>query len=280
MKIKNNLLYLDSGRQVNYKATPNKGSAYKPQFLVMHYTASVKGNAVISWFLNPVSRAAAHLLIDRDGSLTQFAPFNVVTWHAGKSSWKGFSGMNQYSIGVEMVNAGRLMKSGNRWICPVDLGVIPSNEVIMAVHKNETDVAAWQQYSAAQLKRAIEVVALLVHHYHLSDVMGHDDIAPVRKSDPGPAFPMKTFRARVMGLEENSLDEYITSTSLNIRSGAGTIFNVLGKPLPKGTHVLVLKTKGTWSFVEVLETVNGVMDLEGWVSSRYLKKCTKATDNK
>ncbi len=57
---------------------------------------------------------------------------------------------------------------------------------------------------------------------------------------------------------------------VNYFTGPGTIFNTLSEPMPQGTRVLVLKTEGTWSFVEVLDTVNGIMDLEGWVSSKFL----------
>lgn len=272
MLINNDLLFNDNGSQVKFKLTPNKGGNYTPQYLVMHYTAATTTESTLSWFQNPNAKASAHLLIGRDGEIIQFAPFNVVTWHAGKSQWKGLVGLNQFSIGIELVNGGRLMKSGTKWVCPVDLEKVPNDQVIMATHKNETLVAAWQEYTSKQIEAAIEVAALLVRTYHLKDVVGHEDIAPIRKSDPGPAFPMGSFRSKVMGREDETLDEFVTSTAVNIRSGAGTTFNPLSDPLPEGTKVLVLKTEGTWSFVEVLDTVHGVMDLEGWVSSKFLVK--------
>jgi N-acetylmuramoyl-L-alanine amidase len=117
----------------------------------------------------------------------------------------------------------------------------------------------------------MDIATLLVKTYNLKDVVGHEDIAPIRKSDPGPAFPMSSFRSRAMGRNDNTLDEFITSDELNIRSGPGTIFNTITQPLPKGTKVLLLKTEGNWSFVDVQETVHGIMDLEGWVSSKFLR---------
>lgn len=273
MQIKNHLLFDDKGNQVDFRPTPNKGGKYTPQYLVMHYTAVTTDESTISWFLSPIAKASAHLLIGRDGSVTQFAPFNVVAWHAGKSQWKGLNGLNQYAIGIEMTNGGRLMKSGNAYICPVDQKKVPNTEVIHAVHKNETTESAWQQYTHAQLEAAVEIAALLVTTYGLKDVVGHDDIAPIRKSDPGPAFPMASFRSRAMGRQNSELDEYVTSTELNIRSGPGTAFLPLTlPPMPGGTKLLALKTEGTWTYVEILDTVNGVMDLEGWVSSKYLVK--------
>jgi N-acetylmuramoyl-L-alanine amidase len=236
----------------------------------MHYTAATTAASAINWFLNPIAQASAHLVIAPDGVVTQFAPFNIVTWHAGKSQWKGLSGLNQFAIGIELVNAGRLMRSGNKWTCPVDRCEVPDTDVVMAVHKNETVQAAWHEYTNKQLEVAVLIAAALVKTYDLKDVIGHEDIAPIRKSDPGPAFPMSSFRSRAMGRHNDTLDEYITAEVLNIRSGPGTAFSTLSAPLPKGTPVLVLKTEGTWSFVEVQASVNGIMDLEGWVSSKFL----------
>ena len=74
-----------------------------------------------------------------------------------------------------------------------------------------------------------------------------------------------------MGRLDDTMDEYVTSAELNIRSGPGTIFVPLTiPPMPAGTPVVVLKTEGTWSFVDVQAVVNGVMDLEGWVASKFL----------
>ena len=272
MRIKNHLLFNDDGSQVNFIATPNKGGRYTPEYLVMHYTAVTTAQSTKNWFQNPNAQASAHLLIERDGTITQFAPFNIVTWHAGKSGWKGLNGLNNFSIGIEMVNGGRLMQSGGKWVCPVDLKNVPDAEVVLATHKNESKEAAWHEYTSEQLEAAIEIAALLVRTYSLKDVVGHDDIAPLRKSDPGPAFPMGSFRSKAMGRQDETIDEFITSALLNIRSGPGSTFNTLTEALPEGTPVLVLKTEGTWSFVEVLQEVNGIMDLEGWVSSKFLSR--------
>lgn len=272
MQIKNHLLFDASGKQVTFKATPNKGGKYVPEYLVMHYTAATTAASAISWFLTPIAQASAHLVIAQDGTITQFAPFNVVTWHAGKSEWKGLTGLNQFSIGIELVNGGRLMRSGNKWTCPVDRCIVPDDEVMMAAHKNETVQSAWHEYSNKQIEVAAVIAATLVQTYSLKDVIGHEDISPIRKSDPGPAFPMGSFRSKAMGRRDDTMDEYITSAEVNIRAGAGTSFATLTAPLPPATPVLVLKTEGIWSLVDVQATVNGIMDLEGWVSSKFLVK--------
>src|SRR5918993_2562651 len=220
--------------------------------------------------MNKDAKASAHLVIDRDGTITQFAPFTTVTWHAGVSEWNGLVGLNRFSVGIELVNGGRGIRSANNWICAVDKKIVQDTDVIVACHKNESSDCGWQVYSNFQMEVATEVSALLVKTYGLKDVLGHEDIAPHRKSDPGPAFPMGSFRSKVMGRKDNAPQVFLTTTAVNIRSGAGTQFAPLSEELPKNVAVTVLKREGNWSFVQVLEKVHGLNDLEGWVFSKFL----------
>lgn len=270
MKITKHLLFDNNNKPVDFKPTPNKGKTYTPQYLIMHYTAATEEKGSISWFLNKKAEASAHLLIDRDGSITQFAPFNVVCWHAGDSRWNGLVGLNKFSIGIELVNGGRLIKSGTNWICAVDKKAVPDNDVIIARHKNENADSGWHVYSDLQLQVATEIATLLVKEYGLKDVLGHEDISPFRKSDPGPGFPMGSFRSKAMGRKETTPHLFKTTTDVNIRTGAGTQFAAVTKPLPKNTEVEVLKREGTWSFVDVEGVVHGLNDVEGWISSKFL----------
>lgn len=270
MKIIDHFLYDNSNKQVEYKPTPNKSGKYIPQYLVMHYTAATQAKGSVDWFLNREAQASAHLIIGRDGSIIQFAPFDIITWHAGISNWNGLVKMNKYSIGIELVNGGRLARSGGVWMCPVDKKAVAETEVIIAKHKNDTVENGWQSYTDVQLEAAIEVAGILVKTYNLKDVVGHEDIAPHRKSDPGPAFPMSSFRSKVMGRKDSTETIYVTSAIVNIRSGAGTQFAALTDPLPKNTRVHILKRDANWSFTEVLDTVNGLNDVEGWIYSKFL----------
>lgn len=195
MNILNNFLYGNDGKQVTYIPSPNRDGNYVPQYLIIHDTESTSAASTISWFQSSSSQVSAHLLIDINGAITQFVPFNTIAWHAGDSTWDGLVSMNRYAIGIELVNAGRLSREGDHWVSILEGEVIPPEEVLIAQHKNETFRSGWQIYSQAQLNAATEVGKLLVDHYNLNDVLGHDDVAPGRKSDPGPAFPMESFRA-------------------------------------------------------------------------------------
>ena len=272
MKILNHLLHFDNGSPVTQKSTPNRGPKYTPQYLIMHFTGATSAESAINWFLNKNANASAHLVIGNDGSITQMAPFNVVTWHAGKSQWAGINGLNAHSIGIELANAGQLELQGGNWVSRLDKKIIPADMVKVAKHKNGGPETGWQVYSEIQLEVAQEIANLLVAHYKLKDVLGHEDIAPGRKTDPGPAFPMTSFRSRAMGRYDETIDDYLTLETLNIRKGPGTEFEPITKPLPKGTKVSVIQNKGSWSFVDVEETVHGLNDLQGWVATKFLGK--------
>lgn len=271
MKIKNHRLMKNDQEAVPYKPSPNKsGQITAHEYLVIHYTAGVSAQSSINWMTNPAAKASAHLVIGRDGSITQLVPFDQIAWHAGKSEWANRVGLNSYSIGIELDNAGQLRRQGNSWVAAFGK-VIPESDVVAARHKNGGPETGWHAYTENQLEVAAEVALLLVDKYKLLDVIGHDDIAPGRKTDPGPAFPMSSFQSHIMGRASD--DVYITTTMLQIRNGPGTEHAPLaGSPLPKGTRVLILSNQGIWQFVDVLDPVADNMDLQGWVHGRYLEK--------
>ena len=271
MKIVRHRLHHDDGTPYPYRESPNRGGKIDHKFLVIHYTAGSSVDGSVRSLTDSGSSASAHLVIGRDGSIVQLVPFDRVAWHAGRSKWAGLSGLNQYSIGIELDNAGRLKRSGNRWQSWFGREY-DDGDVVEATHKNEKSAAGWHLYPAAQIEAAHAISQLLVRRYKLRDVVGHDDIAPYRKSDPGPAFQLDSFRSSVMGRGDESADVYETTAALNIRSGAGSDHGKLeGSPLPRGIRVEVMGTHGSWRFVNVLDHPEGLMDLEGWVHGGYLR---------
>lgn len=156
------------------------------RFLVIHFTSGATAASSINFWKSPAAKgASAHLVIDRDGTIYQCRPFNRTCGHAGKSRWKGFSGLNSCSIGIELANAGDDPNLARRW------SKLP---LVTARHKNGGPVCQWEAYTPEQLAACEAVSKALVGRYNLDDVVGHDDIAPDRKVDPGPAFPMQQLR--------------------------------------------------------------------------------------
>ncbi len=284
MKIVDHRLYQDDGSPYPFVQSPNGGNPLQPRYLIIHYTAGLNPEAAVRTLTDPNAQASAHLVIGQDGSVTQLMAFNRIAWHAGVSTWEGLQGLNSYSIGIELDNLGQLTQQGvhpdgmAQW---VDWLNQPYNgPMIEAVHKNGGPLSGWPTFSPEQIEVTMTISQLLIQTYGLINVLGHDDISPGRKIDPGPAFPMESFRARVMGRAVDAPPTetpfpplYETTDKLNIRSGPSTDSTALpGSPLPEGTKVDIKQYQGSWRFVDVQGTVDGVMDMEGWVHGAYLRQ--------
>jgi N-acetylmuramoyl-L-alanine amidase len=256
------------GDKVSFRQTPNVGGALQPRYLVLHYTAgrSLESSVESLCTKKPQGNASAHIVLGRDGRIVQLAAFDVVTWHAGISQWNGLNGLNQHSIGIEMDNAGLLHREGDKFVAWFGKAY-PSDEVLLAEHRHGGGVQPWHSFTEAQIERALELSELLVAHYGLDDVLGHEDIARGRKVDPGPAFPLESVRSRAMGRGAEELPRYVTTVSaLNIRTGPGAGFSKAAPALKLGTELLLLEPQDRWSRVAVV----GPTDLEGWVSNDFI----------
>jgi len=167
-----------------------------------------------------------------------------------------------------MDNAGRLTKVGSAYRAWFQ-AEYSEEEVIQAKHKFEQDFSYWHTYTGEQIQKALELASLLTKTYRLKDIIGHEDIAPGRKVDPGPAFPLANIRAKVFGRcdEEDKTYQVITD-SLNIRSGPGIDYATVASPLLRGTKVVLLEQRDRWNKVDVM----GPNDIEGWVNNRFLEE--------
>jgi N-acetylmuramoyl-L-alanine amidase len=201
MEIKDHRLYLEPNRAAPFVETKNLGKVIKPIYLVIHYTAGVTAANAIDWFKNPASKASAHFVLDRDGSVTQMVPTNRRAWHAGESKWGELTDINSHSIGIEIVNAGKLRKrSDGAWLTWSGQR-IAEDQVTIATHKNEQVATGWHEYTEEQIRGVIELGIVVAEKYGIVDVLGHDDVAPTRKVDPGPLFPISSVRSRILGRE-------------------------------------------------------------------------------
>lgn len=198
-KVIGHVLHKD-GTPVEQKPTKNKGpGTIKPTLIVMHYTAAQNAAGSISWLCNPAAKASAHLVVDQVGVITQLVKLNERAWHAGVSKWKGKTDCNGFSIGIEMANPGFLTKRADGKFYDVTGKVVPANMVIIAAHKNGGPEKPWMVYPIAQIEACVEAALAIVEAYGIKEIVGHEDVAPGRKTDPGPAFPMVSFVSRVFG---------------------------------------------------------------------------------
>lgn len=198
-QVKNHLLLRD-GKPVAQKRSPNVGGALAPSLLVMHYTAGQSAPGAVAWLCNPQAKASAHLVVDQSGGVTQLVPFNRVAWHAGQSAWKGKKFCNAFSIGIELANPGFLTKRADGKFYDVAGKTVAASQVVIARHKNGGPELPWMAYPATQVDAAVAIAQALVAAYPaIKEIVGHDDIAPKRKTDPGPAWNMPGFTTRVFG---------------------------------------------------------------------------------
>jgi len=177
------------------------GGPLAPVAVVIHFTDGATADSSVSWWRNPKARGAnAHIVIDRAGTIQQVRPFNRTCGHAGgegKSRWRDpvtgsvYDGLNSRTIGIELANAGRDESGPDGWDWAVKQ---PWFQSVTAKHRNGGPAVPWEVFYPAQYAACESVVRVLVDHYDLHDITGHDCIAPERKSDPGPAFPMERLR--------------------------------------------------------------------------------------
>lgn len=199
MEIKNHLLYTDTNEQVGFVETKNFGKVIKPMYIIIHFTAGTTAKSAIDWFKNTESQASAHFVIDKNGDITQMVPTNRRAWHAGTSKWGELTDLNNHSIGIEIVNAGKLMRrEDGKWLT-WSKTIISDSEVTIATHKAESNPSGWHEYTEEQIASIIAVGSAVAQKYGIVDILGHDDISPGRKVDPGPLFPISSVRSRVLG---------------------------------------------------------------------------------
>ncbi|MBB4611999.1 N-acetylmuramoyl-L-alanine amidase [Novosphingobium taihuense] len=273
--IKNGIL-TDSNNPVRQIRSKNTGGAFPtpPKIVVIHFTAGGSAASSANWFASKDNtNSSAHVVIDRDGTIIQCVNFGEVAWHAGKSTWRDIVGLNRHSIGIEIANWGALRGGANGWSNAAGQRI---DNVVMAVHRNGNPDGSrtpigWEAYPEAQFEATVALVRALRAVYPIAEIVGHDDIAPVRKSDPGPAFDMVRFRQRVLGGRDDdgpNTGVIRSPGGLNLRSGPGTN-NAVVQLLADGTKVLPIGANGSWLEVTVLDAA-GKPSKTGWVHGHYV----------
>ena len=258
--------------------SPNKsGSLVNPTGIVLHYTAS--GGSALSdaqYLSKAVAKASAHVVVGRTGidDVHQIVPFNQRAWHAGVSSWRGRSNCNDYMFGIEIDNYGYIIQTMDGKFHPgANPGaVIDPSLVYEGKHKNSnSQYKYWEVYPQAQIDLVIELCNLLIKSYPtVKEIVGHDDIAPGRKLDPGPALPWNYILSNTLGRITSSAraGRVNARDGLNLRGGPGTNYGIIIE-IPYGTFVeIVYDNPGDWAQVRLVDSAGNVR--EGYVAARYL----------
>ena len=280
--IKNNKLV---GDNVEYHSTSKKSGTMKPRYLVIHYTAGRSFKGDVRTLSTSNVKASCQLVLSKEGKWAQIGNLNDIQWHAGKSRWDGLSGLNRYSIGIEVccegpvkfVKESRGVRYYRTWFGSTVND--KDDNIIEARHENGGPRQGWVQFTEAQIDALLEVGSLLMDHYNLKEAVGHDMIAPRRKTDPGPCMPDNVYSAlngrnggtdsSTGGLPDDEWDYEVHgtgSTGLNIRKWPSSKSQII-RVLKEGEKLDRQRSKGSWYRVETEKD-----GIEGWVYSRYLKR--------
>lgn len=264
---------------ISFKQTPNVGKNFQkglPDTIIIHYTAAPSASSAINWLTNKAANASAHLVIARDGKITQLADFNIITWHAGKSQWRDREGLNNYSIGIEIDNCGLLRKIDSKtYQCGETGPKFTKEDVIIAVHRNGKKAEAWHKYTDIQIERVKEICKLLIEEYDIKFILGHEEIAPGRKTDPGPAFPLDELRKELLGNQKKEIVTNLPPKGITIKdctlfTAPSKASEVVYKKISNNTEINLLEEKNSFYKVEV--------PLIGYVAKAYVQFNTTDSD--
>ena len=154
-----------AGIPTRWQPSPNFDER-RAGFVVIHYTSGNSAAEALRTLTSPGAQVSAHYLIERDGSILQLVDERARAWHAGESRWGSTADINSASIGIELDNNGR------------------------------------EPYPPVQIDSLLRLLSDLRQRHRLpaANVLGHSDVAPSRKSDPGPLFPWRTLAENGFGL--------------------------------------------------------------------------------
>ncbi|MFL2882939.1 MAG: N-acetylmuramoyl-L-alanine amidase [Pelagibacteraceae bacterium] len=151
----------------NFSKKNRNNSAIK--YIIIHYTGMQSRRASINRLLSLRHKVSCHYLIDRKGIIIQMVNDKNVAWHSGKSRWKKIKNLNESSIGVELVNKGHRL--------------------------------GYEKFPKNQIKSLEILCKKLIKKYRINNkhILGHSDIAPLRKKDPGEKFPWYKLSKKKIG---------------------------------------------------------------------------------
>jgi len=239
-----------------------------PELIIVHDTAGrlTKGNTV-GYLKKNKRKVSYHVVIERDGTIVQMAPFNRRCHHAGRSDYKGRKWCNGFSIGIAMVNPGALTGTVER--AKAYFGEVYTEGVFERRSPYHGTSHLWLKYTDAQLEALDRVVTEIRSAYGEIPVTGHYVVSPGRKFDPLPGLSF----ASLGSVDEPEPDQPITppepadkvlaKSSRKYRANAG-LKNVLGGSAAAGIGLEVVKVGG----LENIQAIKSYMDaVSGFVTA-------------
>ncbi len=221
------------------------------KYIVFHYTGMKSELSAIKRLTQIQSEVSSHYFIKNNGEIISLVPELYIAWHAGKSSWKNTKSLNKYSIGIEISNPG---------------------------HKH-----GYQNFSIRQIKSLVKLSKYLIKKYKIkkNSILGHSDISPERKLDPGEKFPWKILFKKKIGLwhainkkiliklRNKKCDKFEEKQFLKNLFRIGYSQNINKNTDKKNFHTFSIKAFQR-RFRQ--ELINGKIDLECLLISQKLKK--------
>ena len=226
-----------------------KRNSRQIKFLIFHYTGMKKEIDAINKLTNFKSKVSSHYFIKKNGEILTLVPDLYIAWHAGISNWKNFSLINKYSIGVEISNPG---------------------------HENK-----YRNFNTKQINSVVKLSKFLINKYKINPkfILGHSDISPDRKKDPGEKFPWYYLSKRKIGFWHNINKRIILrerNKKINEKDKKIFIQNLFkigyGRNLNKQKHRYFKKLTVAFQRRFRQELINGVIDKECLLISKNLAK--------
>ena len=150
--------------------SPKKRISKQIKFIIFHYTGMKSQSNSLNRLTDIQSEVSCHYLIKNNGQIIKIVPDLYIAWHAGKSSWGNYKSLNQNSIGIEITNPGHQF--------------------------------GYKKFTKKQITSLLKLSKFLIKKYKISpkNILGHADVAPQRKKDPGEKFPWKYLSKNKIGL--------------------------------------------------------------------------------
>ena len=262
------------------------GGLIAPEIVVLHDTAGRLDKFNSRDYLATTTKASVHFVVERDGTVSQLVPTNRRAGHAGQSSYHGRSDCNAFSIGIEIVNPGKMTRgvSGSVlswWGQDFGHGGAVGGYTLADIETPQHGKGCWMSYTPEQIEAVTELLeALFAGIPTLKDITTHWYVSPGRKVDTNPLFPLDSLRARILGRDDpaivaaeaasvevdgGNLVEIEAPSGLNFRAWPSFNPNVIAQ-IPDGT-VVPVNREGVFSGRHWLNVTYAGRD--GWIVASY-----------